>query len=82
MCDLALRMGRTLRELRETMEPDELAIWLARNRESPIGMDREDFHAAQVAAAMGGGKIGDLMPRWGEAAGDDPDSAMDRLMGG
>lgn len=75
-------MGRTLRELREGMDPEELAIWIARNRESPIGMDREDFHAAQVAAAMGGGKVADLMPRWGEASGDDPDRAMDLLMGG
>lgn len=75
-------MGRTLRELRETMDPVELAIWIARNRESPIGMDREDFHAAQVAASVGGGKVIDLMPRWGEAAGDDPDAALDRLMGG
>lgn len=75
-------MGRTLRELRETMDPAELAIWIARNRESPIGLDREDFHAAQVAAAVGGGKVIDLMPRWGEAVGDDPDAALDRLMGG
>lgn len=75
-------MGRTLRELRETMDPAELAIWIARNRESPIGMDREDFHAAQVAASVGGGKVIDLIPRWGEAVGDDPDAALDRLMGG
>lgn len=75
-------MGRTLRELRETMDPAELAIWIARNRESPIGLDRDDFHAAQVAAAVGGGKVIDLMPRWGEAVGDDPDAALDRLMGG
>lgn len=75
-------MGRTLRELRETMDPAELAIWIARNRESPIGMDREDFHAAQVAASVGGGKVIDLMPRWGEAVGDDPDAALDRFMGG
>lgn len=75
-------MGRTLRELRETMDPAELAIWIARNRESPIGLDREDFHAAQVAAAVGGGKVIDLMPRWGEAVRDDPEAALDRLMGG
>lgn len=82
MCDLALRMGRTLRELRETMDPAEMAIWLARNRESPIGLEREDFHAAQIAASMGGGKIADLLPRWGEAGSEDADGALDRLMGG
>lgn len=75
-------MGRTLRELRETMDAEELNVWLARNRESPIGMDRGDFHAAQIAAAVGGGKIGDHLPRWGEPAGDDPDAALDRFMGG
>lgn len=75
-------MGRTLRELRDTMTAEELLIWQARNIESPIGQDREDFHAAQVAAAVGGGKIADLMPRWGEAGDDDPDAALDRFMGG
>lgn len=62
------------------MGADELLLWQARNRESPIGMDREDFHAAQIAAATGGGKISDLLPRWGEA-GEDVDP-LDRLMGG
>lgn len=75
-------MGRTLKELRETMEPDELVLWMARDRESPIGMERDDFHAAQVAAAIGGGRIADLMPRWGQAVGDDSDVALDRLMSG
>jgi len=73
-------MGRTLRELREEMTADELLIWQARNRESPIGLDREDFHAAQVASAIGGGKIADLLPRWGQDAGDG--DAIDNLMGG
>lgn len=75
-------MGRTLRELRETMTADELLVWQARNRESPIGLEREDFHAAQVAAASGGGKIADLMPRWGEGGGDDPDGLLDQFMDG
>lgn len=64
------------------MSADELAVWMARSIESPIGLERGDFHAAQVASAMGGGKIVDLMPRWGEAGGDDPEAAMDRLMSG
>ncbi len=75
-------MGRTLRELREEMDAGELLLWMARNRESPIGLEREDFHAAQVAAASGGGKIADFMPRWGESVDDDPDSVLDRFMGG
>lgn len=64
------------------MEPAELAIWMARDRESPIGMTREDFHAAQVAAAVGGGKISDHMQQWGAAASDDPDAPINDLMGG
>jgi len=75
-------LGRTIREIRETMDPAELAIWMARDLESPLGAERQDFHAAQIAASMGGGKIIDLMPRWGESAGDDADAALDRLMGG
>ena len=82
MCDLALQMGRTLRELRESMSAEELNIWLARNRESPLGLERGDFHAAQIAAAVGGGKVVDYLPRWGEGGEEDPDAILDRFMGG
>lgn len=75
-------MGRTLRELREEMGADELLLWQARNRESPIGLEREDFHAAQVSAATGGGKVVDYLPRWGEGGDEDPDAVLDRFMGG
>lgn len=64
------------------MDIDELTLWMARDRESPLGMERQDFHAAQVAAAVGGGKIVDLMPKWGRGGGDEPDAALNDLMGG
>ncbi|MDC7805525.1 hypothetical protein PQS31_01600 [Luteimonas sp BLCC-B24] len=64
------------------MDLDELALWMARDRESPLGMERHDFHAAQVAAAVGGGKIVDLMPKWGQSSSDDPDVMLNDLMGG
>lgn len=64
------------------MSAEELLLWMARSRESPIGLDREDFHAAQVAAAMGGGKIVDHLPQWGQAASDDADGVLDRFMAG
>jgi hypothetical protein len=83
MCDLAKCMARTIQELRESMSAEELLIWQARNRESPIGDERADFHAAQIAASMGGGKIADHMPRWGDASNpDDPDAPLNALMGG
>lgn len=87
MMDLALAMGKTLRQLRDEMSADELALWMARNIQSPVGRERDDFHAAQVSAAVmasQGGKasVSDYMPRWGEASGDGEDTALDALMGG
>ena len=54
------------------MDIDELTLWMARDRESPLGMARHDFHAAQIAAAVGGGKILDLMPSGARAAATNP----------
>ena len=34
---LALRMGRTLSELRQTMTASELLMWIEFDRQSPIG---------------------------------------------
>lgn len=48
---LALRLGRTLGELRQSMSISELRLWMAFDRISPIGDERNDYHAAQIAAA-------------------------------
>lgn len=51
---LALRMGRTLAELRQTMAPSELLMWAEYDRISPIGDVRGDIHNAQLVSAIYG----------------------------
>jgi len=68
---LALRLGRTLHELRQTMTASELKMWIEFDRISPIGDWRADAKAAQISVAMlnsQGGKftIPDVMLKWGE----------------
>lgn len=68
---LALRLGRTLHELRQTLTASELKMWIAFDRESPIGDWRGDAQAAQVAVAAlnaQGGKyeIRDVMLKFGQ----------------
>lgn len=69
MMALALRLGKTLHELRETMSAEELHLWKAFNRESPISDVRGDVQAAIVASAAfqaQGAKVSalDLLPKW------------------
>ena len=69
MMALALRLGRTLQELRDTMSAEELHLWKAFNRESPISDVRGDVQAAIVAASAlqaQGAKVSalDLLPKW------------------
>lgn len=68
---LALRLGRTLQEMRETLTASELKMWIEFDRISPIGDWRGDVHAAQISVATlnaQGGKftIPDVMLKWGE----------------
>ena len=68
---LALRLGRTLQELRETITASELKMWIEFDRISPIGDWRGDAQAAQISVATlnsQGGKftIPDVMLKWGE----------------
>jgi len=68
---LALRMGRTLHELRQTITASELKMWIEFDRISPIGDWRTDAQAAQIAVATlnsQGGKfnIPEVMLKWGE----------------
>ncbi|WP_231359852.1 DUF4035 domain-containing protein [Escherichia coli] len=44
---LALRLGRTLHELRQTLTASELKMWIEFDRISPIGDWRADAQAAQ-----------------------------------
>ncbi|HEF4773663.1 phage tail assembly protein T [Burkholderia multivorans] len=67
---LALRLGRTLAELRAQMSAAEFALWQAFDAESPISEERYDLHAAMVASAVFQAqgakvKVADMMPKWG-----------------
>lgn len=67
---LALRLGRTVQELRQTLTASELKMWIAYDRISPVGDWRGDVQAAQVATAAinaQGGKVtlDDLLLKWG-----------------
>nr|WP_244912206.1 phage tail protein [Burkholderia aenigmatica] len=67
---LALRLGRTLAELRAQMSSAEFALWQALDAESPISDDRYDLHAAMVASAVFQAqgakvKVSDMLPNWG-----------------
>ncbi|WP_406627709.1 DUF4035 domain-containing protein [Pectobacterium carotovorum] len=74
---LALRLGRTLSELRQTMTTSELLMWAEYDRISPIGDIRGDIRNAQVVSAIFGAQgvkvpIADAMLSWeGEAQAED-----------
>lgn len=57
---LALRLGRTLGELKKTMGVSELRLWAAFDRISPIGDERGDYQAAQVSAAISNSQGGEV----------------------
>ena len=66
---LALRLGRTLSELRQTMTTSELLMWAEYARISPIGDIRDDIRNAQVVSAIFGAQgvkvpIADAMLSW------------------
>ena len=81
---LALRLGRTLHELRETLTASELKMWLAFDRLNPIGDWRGDVQSAQVATAVlnaQGGKatMSEMIIKWGQAE-DEEVSGLEEWM--
>lgn len=69
MLTLALRLGKTLNEISDQVSAEELFLWQAFDRESPLGDQRGDVLAAIIAAASfqaQGAKVSalDLMPVW------------------
>lgn len=54
LMSLALRMGRTLSELRQNMTASELLMWIEYDRQSPVGDIRGDIQAAQLVSAIYG----------------------------
>ncbi|ERK18618.1 hypothetical protein L579_1942 [Pantoea sp. AS-PWVM4] len=84
---LALRLGRTLHELRETLTASELKMWLAYDRISPIGDWRGDIQAAQVVTAVlnaQGAKasISEMVLKWGQAEEEEEISGLEEWMSG
>ncbi|MBD5683075.1 DUF4035 domain-containing protein, partial [Citrobacter freundii] len=81
---LALRMGRTLSELRQTMTANELLMWIEFDRQSPIGDIRGDIQAAQIVSAVYGSQgakvpLDDAILRWGvdeQDEGKDPFASL------
>ena len=69
LMSLALRMGRTLGELRQSMTANELMMWAEYDRLSPIGDVRGDILAAQIVSATYGAQgakvsIEDALIQW------------------
>lgn len=67
---LALRMGRTLSEMRQTMTASELMMWIEYDKISPLGDTRGDIQAAQIVSAVYGAQgvkvpLNDTMLDWG-----------------
>ncbi|WP_354034383.1 DUF4035 domain-containing protein [Citrobacter sp. UYEF32] len=83
---LALRLGRTLHELRSTITASELKMWIAYDRLSPIGDWRGDVQAAQISASVfnaqrGKANIADLLLKWGgEEEDGEGDSELEKWM--
>ncbi|WP_223182319.1 DUF4035 domain-containing protein [Pseudomonas lundensis] len=66
---LSLRLGKTLQEICNNLSAEELFLWQAYDRESPLGDQRADVLAAITAAASfqaQGAKVTalDLLPTW------------------
>lgn len=67
---LALRMGRTLSELRREMSASEIMMWAEFDRISPLGDERADIRAAQIVSAVYGAQgvkvpLNDALLQWG-----------------
>lgn len=76
---LALRLGKTLGELRQSMTASELLMWAEYDRISPIGDVRSDILIAHVVSAIYGSQgvkvpINEAILQWGEGA-DESDSS-------
>ncbi|MEB7742269.1 DUF4035 domain-containing protein [Escherichia coli] len=74
---LALRMGRTLSELRREMSASEIMMWAEFDRVSPLGDERADIRAAQLVSAIYGAQgvkvsLNDALLQWKPAYAGDP----------
>ncbi|EPC6225372.1 phage tail assembly protein T [Escherichia coli] len=73
---LALRLGRTLSELRHSLSASEAMMWMEFDRISPLGDERGDIRNAQIVKAVFGAQgmnvaLKDAMLCWGEDEDED-----------
>lgn len=69
LMSLALRLGRTLAELRQTMSINEMLMWAEFDRVSPISDVRGDIRNAQLVSAIFGSQglkmsLDDALLQW------------------
>lgn len=79
LMSLALRMGRTLGELRNSMSVSEILMWAEYDRENPIGDVRGDIRNAQLVSAIYGSQgvkvgIDEAVLQWSGSDEDDAES--------
>ena len=87
LMSLALRMGKTLKQLGEEMTASELKLWLAYDRKSPLSDVRGDIQTASIVSAVinaQGGKISleDALLRWGQEASEEEVSPIESFFEG
>ncbi|HHR6334825.1 TPA: phage tail assembly protein T [Providencia alcalifaciens] len=74
---LALRLGKTLKELIQDLDASELRMWMAYDKISPIGDGRGDIQTAMIASAVmnaAGAKVSlrDMILVWDQEADNEP----------
>ena len=79
---LALRLGRTLDELKQTLTASELRMWIEFDRINPISDRRGDIQAAQISAAVlnsQGAKVSmdDVILQWNAPEQEDSSAGLE-----
>ncbi|ABU76305.1 phage tail assembly protein T [Cronobacter sakazakii] len=79
---LALRLGRTLDELKQTLTASELRMWIEFDRLNPISDRRGDIQSAQISAAVlnsQGAKVSmdDVLLQWNAQAQEEDSAGLE-----
>lgn len=79
---LALRLGRTLHELKQTLTASELRMWIEFDRLNPISDRRGDIQSAQISAAVlnsQGAKVSmdDVLLQWNAQAHEEDSAGLE-----
>lgn len=84
---LALRLGRTLYELKQTLTARELRMWIEFDRINPISDRRGDIQAAQISAAVlnsQGAKVSmdDVILQWNSPEQEESSAGLEGFFAG